>query len=203
MHQGWTCKWWGTICNLTVHFIWAFSSSHGECSTLDVKLQAILDGILLARHFGVLDMWMEADSFSIVHCFTNGWGPFSNQDTSKYLRNHLSFNSVILYTYRERNILLTYFHQKNGSSAITRSCTLVLPQWLHVLVKINKHSLPSFRGLHVLVLFYHYTRGIPSSFTAFFTWIAFWSLVYAPISCILMTSIFNDKEILTFIIVIW
>jgi ribonuclease HI len=139
----------GIIRDHTGHCIRAFSASYGPCLILEAELRAILDGILLARGLGISAIWVEVDSNIAIHCITRGGGPWTIQGILRQIRDLISFDrDTVSHIYREGNQVADSLasegwdhrrYQEYGSPD--------LPRQIRALVQIDRHGLPSFRGL--------------------------------------------------------
>lgn len=88
----------------TRNCIRVFSVSYGPCLNLEVKLRAIIYGILLARGVGISTIWVYADLSVAIHCITRGGGPWKIQGTFRQIRDLISFDrDMVSHIYRKEN----------------------------------------------------------------------------------------------------
>ncbi|KAL2526397.1 Uncharacterized protein Adt_11451 [Abeliophyllum distichum] len=127
----------------------AFFSSYGECPILEAELRAILDGIILARRIVLSPLWIEADSTLAIHCITKGGGPWSIQATLRHIRHLLASDcDTISHIYREGKQVADLL----VSEGWDRRCYFEysaqdLPHRHRSLVQLDRHGLPTIRGL--------------------------------------------------------
>lgn len=93
----------------------AFSSTYG---TLEAKLWAILDGVLLARQLGILGIWVKADLIIAAYYISRSGGPWAIQGTLIYIRHLISFDyDTISHIYQEGNWLQNHLTRGWGPSS--------------------------------------------------------------------------------------
>ncbi|KAL2512747.1 Uncharacterized protein Adt_18347 [Abeliophyllum distichum] len=127
----------------------AFFSSYGECHILEAELPAIFYGIILAQRLVLSNLWIESDSTLAIHCITRGGLPWYIQATLCHIKHLLTFDrGTISHIYREGNQVADLL----TSEGWDRRCyfeysTQDLPRRYRSLVQIDKHGIPTVRGL--------------------------------------------------------
>ncbi|KAL2481154.1 Uncharacterized protein Adt_34120 [Abeliophyllum distichum] len=127
----------------------AFFSSYGECPILEAELRAIFDGIIIAQRLVLSDLWIESDSTLAIHCITRGGGHWSIQVTLRHIRHLLTFDrDTISHIYREGNKVADLLASEGWDHRcyFTYS-TQDLPRRYRSLVQIDRHEIPTVRGL--------------------------------------------------------
>ncbi|KAL2472343.1 Ribonuclease H protein [Abeliophyllum distichum] len=95
------------------------------------------------------DLWIESDSTLAIHCIIRGGGPWSIQAILRHIRHLFSSErDVISHIYLESNQVADLLASKGWN----RRCYFKysahdLPQRYSSLVQIDRHGLPTIRGL--------------------------------------------------------
>ncbi|KAL2455399.1 Ribonuclease H protein [Abeliophyllum distichum] len=116
-------------------------------SALHVCLNSL--HIILAQRLVLSDLWIESNSTLAIHYITRDGGPWSIQATLRHIRHLLTFDcNTISHIYREENQVADLL----ASDGWNRRCYFEyiardLPQRYRSLVQIDRHGLPTVKGL--------------------------------------------------------
>ncbi|XP_042484804.1 uncharacterized protein LOC122065079 [Macadamia integrifolia] len=126
----------GQICN-------SFSIYLGIKKIFEAEFEAVLEGLIMAKRYGVSEVWVESDSAGVVSAVQKNQVPWFVLQRWRAILPHLnSISWKISHCFREANVVADYLARKASKSGITET-SVTFPS--HIMMEIENDAMDRHR----------------------------------------------------------